>query len=165
MTLHIEEEGGQKLPIDWQDTARLVVEACLEQERCPYEVEIDLLLTNDAEIHKINLEHRGVDRPTDVLSFPLADYPAPGDFSLVEEKSAEYFNPETGELMLGDIIISKDKVLEQAEKYNHSVKREFAFLVAHSMFHLMGYDHMEPREAQEMEARQNQVLEALKIPR
>ena len=70
MTLHIEEEGGQKLPIDWQDTARLVVEACLEQERCPYEVEIDLLLTNDAEIHKINLEHRGVDRPTDVLSFP-----------------------------------------------------------------------------------------------
>ena len=84
---------------------------------------------------------------------------------LVEEKSAEYFNPETGELMLGDIIISKDKVLEQAEKYNHSVKREFAFLVAHSMFHLMGYDHMEPREAQEMEARQNQVLEALKIPR
>ena len=165
MTLHMEEEIRQPLPLDWKETARLVVEACLEQEDCPYEVEIDLLLTNDEEIHKINLEYRGIDRPTDVLSFPLADYPAPGDFTLVEENSTEYFNPETGELMLGDIIISADKVREQAEKYNHSIRREFAFLVAHSMFHLMGYDHIEPEEAVQMEARQNQVLEALKIAR
>ncbi|MCI8853461.1 MAG: rRNA maturation RNase YbeY [Lachnospiraceae bacterium] len=165
MTLHMEEEGKASLGFDWEETAREVIAACLEQEGCPYEAEVDLLLTNDQEIHKINLEYRGMDRPTDVLSFPLADYPAPGDFSLVEQRNMEYFNPETGELMLGDIILSKDHVLEQAEKYGHSILREFAFLITHSMFHLMGYDHRNSQEALEMEAKQNQVLDALRITR
>lgn len=165
MTLHIEEESNQVFDFDWKETARIVIEEALDQEECPYEVEIDLLLTTNEEIHKINLEYREIDNPTDVLSFPLVDYEMPGDFSLAEENEMEYFNPESGELMLGDIIISADKVLEQAEKYNHSVKREFAFLIAHSMFHLMGYDHMVPEEAKVMEEKQEAVLEALKIRR
>lgn len=165
MTLHMEEERGLILDFDWEETARRVIAACLEQEGCPYETEIDLLLTNDREIHKINLEYRGIDRPTDVLSFPMADYPAPGDFSWVEARENQYFNPETGELMLGDIVLSKDRVVEQAEKYGHSRLREFAFLITHSMFHLMGYDHESLEEALVMEAKQNQVLDALEITR
>lgn len=165
MTLHIEEECDQKLDFDWKEVAHRVMEECLDQEGCPYEVEVDLLLTNNEEIHKINLEYRDIDRPTDVLSFPLVDYESPGDFSLAEERETEYFNPETGELMLGDMILSVEKVLEQAEKYNHSVKREFAFLITHSMFHLMGYDHMEPAEAELMESKQRAVLDALGIYR
>lgn len=95
-----------------------------------------------AQIHEMNLEQRGIDRPTDVLSFPMIEYEEPGDFSVIDEESAEAFNPESGELMLGDIVISKEKVLSQAEEYGHLPKREYAFLIAHSMLHLFGYDHM-----------------------
>ena len=84
----------------------------------------------------MNLEQRGIDRPTDVLSFPMIEYDAPGDFSVIDEETGDAFNPETGELMLGDIVISKEKVLSQAEEYGHSPKREYAFLIAHSMLHL-----------------------------
>ena len=78
---------------------------------------------------------------------------------------SEYFNPDSGELMLGDIIISLDKVVEQAEKYGHSSRRELAFLVAHSMMHLFGYDHMESTEAEVMEKKQEDVLQILGITR
>ncbi len=165
MTLHTEDESGIKLGFDWEETARLVMEECLLEEGCPYEAEADLLLTTNEEIRKINLKYRNIDAPTDVLSFPLVDYEAPGDFSLAEAREVEYFNPETGELLLGDMILSVEKVLEQAEKYAHSVRREFAFLITHSMFHLMGYDHMEPLEAKVMEEKQRRVLDALHIQR
>ena len=82
MTLFIEEEGGAALLFDTEETARLVVEAALELEQCPYEAEINLLLTTDEEIHKMNLEFRQIDRPTDVLSFPMAEYDAPADFRI-----------------------------------------------------------------------------------
>ena len=75
------------------------------------------------------------------------------------EEEAEAFNPESGELMLGDIVISKEKVLAQAEAYGHSPKREFAFLIAHSMLHLFGYDHMEEEERLVMEERQREIME------
>ena len=112
----------------------------------------------------MNLEQRGIDRPTDVLSFPMIEYDAPGDFSVIDEETGDAFNPETGELMLGDIVISKEKVLSQAEEYGHSPKREYAFLIAHSMLHLFGYDHMEEEERAEMEA-QRAIMEKVGIPR
>ena len=83
----------------------------------------------------------------------------------MEEEEADCFEPESGELLLGDIIISAPKVIEQAEKYGHSIRREFAFLIAHSMLHLCGYDHMEENEARIMEQKQEQVLEKLGITR
>ena len=113
----------------------------------------------------MNLEQRGIDRPTDVLSFPMIEYDAPGDFSVIDEETGDAFNPETGELMLGDIVISKEKVLSQAEEYGHSPKREYAFLIAHSMLHLFGYDHMEEEERAEMEAHQRAIMEKVWIPR
>ena len=107
MSLYLEEEGEITLPFETKEVADLVVEAALEYEGCPYEAEINLLLTTDDEIHRMNEEFRQIDRATDVLSFPMLEYETPGDFSFVEEE-AEAFNPESGELMLGDIVISSD---------------------------------------------------------
>ena len=88
-----------------------------------------------------------------------------GDFSKLEDDYDDNFNPDTGEIMLGDIIISVDKVLEQAESYGHTTKREYAFLIVHSMLHLFGYDHMTPEEAAVMEAKQKQILDEMNITR
>lgn len=166
MTVNVEDESGKTLKeTDIEETARQVIEAALDYENCPYEAEVNLLLTDNARIHEMNREHRGIDRPTDVLSFPMLSYDSPADFSFVEEDEADCFNPETGELVLGDIIISADKVIEQAEKYGHSEKREYAFLIAHSMLHLFGYDHEVPAEAEVMEKKQAAILEGLNILR
>ena len=100
-----------------------------------------------------------------MLSFPMADFPAPADYSALEEPAADCFHPETGELMLGDIVISVERARDQAEAYGHSLKREYAFLIAHSMLHLLGYDHMEPEEASVMEEKQEAALTALNITR
>lgn len=164
MSLYIEDESDVMLPIETEEIANLVVEAALEYIQCPYEAEVNLLLTDDAAIHEMNQEFRQVDRSTDVLSFPMLEYVTPGDFSNLEEQE-DAFNPETGELMLGDIVISKEHVLAQAEAYAHSPKREFAFLIAHSMLHLFGYDHMEEEERTIMEAKQRDIMEKVQILR
>lgn len=164
MTLYIEEEGGVTLPFDVRETAELMVETVLECEDCPYEAEVNLLLTDDEEIRVMNREHRQIDRATDVLSFPMLEYETPGDLTGIEE-TADAFNPETGELMLGDIVISKDRVIFQSEEYGHSVKREYAFLIAHSMLHLLGYDHMEEDERKVMEDRQRVIMKKAGILR
>ena len=159
MTINIDCETEDKLELPYEEIIRNVVLSSLEYENCPYEAEVNVVLTDNEEIHKLNLEYRGIDRPTDVLSFPMLEYDTPSDFSHVEEDYEDCFNPETGELMLGDIILSVDKVREQAESYGHSETRELAFLVAHSMLHLCGYDHMGDGEREEMERRQHEILE------
>lgn len=164
MTLYFDEEGELTLPLECQKVARQVVEAALDYVECPYEAEVNLLLTMNEQIHEMNLEFRGIDRPTDVLSFPMAEYPEPGTFDFLEEQE-ECFHPESGELMLGDIVISKEKVIVQAEEYGHSILREYAFLIAHSMLHLTGYDHMEDEERRIMEAKQNEIMNRLNILR
>ena len=100
-----------------------------------------------------------------MLSFPNVDFEREGIFDIDEDSEADYFDPDTGELLLGDIMISADKVWEQAKCYGHSVRREFAFLVAHSMLHLCGYDHMEDAERAVMEQKQEKILDALGITR
>lgn len=164
MTLYFEEEGELQLDLPCEELARTVIEAALDYEKCPYEAEVNLLLTTNEEIQKMNAEFREIDRATDVLSFPMVDYEEPGEFEFLEEAD-EYFHPETGELMLGDIVISKEKVLSQSEEYGHSPRREYAFLIAHSMLHLMGYDHMEEEERLCMEAKQRDILDRLNILR
>lgn len=164
MTLLFEEEGSLTLPLPCEKLAENVIEAALDYVDCPYEAEVNLLLTMNDEIHEMNNNFRQIDRATDVLSFPMVDYAQPGVFDFLEE-AMEYFNPETGELMLGDIVISKEKVVAQAEEYGHSIEREYAFLIAHSMLHLFGYDHMEEEERAVMEAKQKEILEQLNILR
>lgn len=164
MTLLFEEEGSLDLKLPCEELAKRVIEAALDYEDCPYEVEVNLLLTMNEEIHEMNRNFRQIDRATDVLSFPMVDYEKAGEFDFLEE-AQEYFHPETGELMLGDIVISKEKVVSQAEEYGHSIEREYAFLIAHSMLHLFGYDHMEEQERLVMENKQREILEELQIVR
>lgn len=166
MTINIEDESRIiLLRVDTKDLAKKVIDAALDYEGCPYEVEISLLLTDNENIRKINREYRRIDRVTDVLSFPMLEYDSPSDFSCAEMDTQGSFNPETGELLLGDIIISMEKVKEQAKRYGHSEEREYAFLITHSMLHLFGYDHMEPEEAKEMENKQSAILCSLNILR
>lgn len=165
MSLFIEEEGSTELSFDVKEIAELVIDAALDLEHCPYEAEINLLLTGDEEIREMNRMFRQIDKATDVLSFPMLEYENPGDFSVAEQFPEEAFNPESGELMLGDIVISKDHVLTQAESYGHTARREYAFLIAHSMLHLFGYDHMEEEERLQMEEKQKEIMEKVQIYR
>ena len=165
MTFYAENETSFEFNFDWEAVYQEVALAVLDNEGCPYETEVNLLLTDNEGIHEFNRETRNIDAPTDVLSYPNVEYDVPGNFEIAEEQEASCFNPDSGELILGDIIISVDKVITQAQEYGHSHKREFAFLVAHSMLHLSGYDHMTPEEEQEMIKKQELVLNTLGITR
>ena len=165
MTLYLENEIEAEFPFPVEETAKIVMEEVLRTEGCPYEATMNLLITDNEGIREFNREYREIDKETDVLSFPNLDFDKPGDSSNAKESQADYFDPDSGELLLGDVIISADKVKEQAESYGHGEKREFAFLVAHSMLHLCGYDHMEDEERLVMEKKQEDVLQGLGITR
>ncbi len=165
MSFYLERECEIAFAFDYETLAKKVIDYCLEREQFPYDAEVNLTLTDNEGIHKINKEFRDIDRPTDVLSFPMLSYETPGDFSFLEEENEEDFNPDSGEAILGDIIISVDKVKEQALEYGHSEEREFAFLITHSMLHLFGYDHMEEDDAKVMEPLQKEILNELNILR
>ena len=115
--------------------------------------EVSVTLTNNEYIHQLNKQYRGIDRPTDVLSFALNESEEPE----IED------GPDVN--VLGDLIISVERAQEQAADYGHSVRREVAFLTVHGMLHLLGYDHMEEADRLEMEAEQRFVMEKLGIPR
>ena len=165
MTFYAENETNFEFDFDWKNIYEQVALAVLDSEECPYETEVNLLLTDNSRIHNFNLETRGMDASTDVLSYPNIEYDIPGNFEIAESQEMDCFEPDSGELILGDIIISVEKVLSQAEEYGHSHKREFAFLVAHSMLHLCGYDHMTAEDEQEMITKQEAVLNHLGITR
>lgn len=165
MTSYVENETEVSFPFDVQGILDKIMEAVLQMENCPYEATVNLLITDNAGIREYNKNYRGIDRETDVLSFPNLSFDTEGSFAQAEEAAADYFDPDSGELILGDIILSADRVLSQAQEYGHSVLREFAFLTAHSMFHLCGYDHMESQEAAVMEKKQEAVLGQLGITR
>ena len=167
MTFYAENESGMTFDFSYEELAESVAGEVLLQENGPKDVQINLLITDNEGIREYNKQYREIDRETDVLSFPNVDFESPADFSVVfmPEFEADYKDPESGEVILGDIILSAQKVFSQAEEYGHSVKREFAFLIAHSMLHLCGYDHMEEAEAKDMEARQETVLKKLGITR
>ena len=139
---------------------RKVIRETLNAEGVDFPCEIDVRLTNDAVIQEINLEMRDVDRPTDVLSFPVFEL-QPGE--LPDESDAD---PGTGLVPLGDMVISMERVAAQAKEYGHSNRRELAYLAVHSVLHLLGYDHMDdgPMKAQ-MRAREEAILAELGIAR
>lgn len=164
MTINIEEEVTPNFPFDHRELASQVITFALDHENFPFEAEISLTIVDNDAIREINRELREIDAPTDVLSFPMIDYECAGDFSQVEH-SDDNFNPDTGEALLGDIVISAEKVFAQAESYGHSPKREYAFLIVHSVLHLLGYDHMTPDEAAFMENKQTDILNEMNILR
>jgi len=123
-------------------------------------VEISVMFTDNDEIRKLNREHRSIDKVTDVLSFPLIEYDEDGN--VVEEYMD--FSP-SGEMVLGDIVISLDRAEEQAKEYGHSFEREVGFLAVHSMLHLLGYDHMTPEDEEEMFGYQEDILNKMNLTR
>lgn len=165
MTSYIENETRVEFDFPVKEIADSVINQILQTENCPYEVQVNILITDNEGIRRYNADFRGIDKETDVLSFPNVDYEFPSDFAGLEDAMADYFDPETDELILGDIILSADRIIEQSIEYGHSQKREYAFLIAHSMLHLCGYDHMEEAKAAVMEAKQKEALELLGITR
>lgn len=137
-----------------------VITAALDAEGVDVPCEANVLITSDEEIHAINLEQRDVDRPTDVLSFPMFEL-APGD-----KPEADWADPDTGLVPLGDMVISLERCAAQAEEFGHSLERELSYLAVHSVLHLLGYDHMDegPMKAQ-MRAREEAILKTLNLTR
>lgn len=166
MNIEVNYESEDKLEIPYEEIIEKVALEAMRYENCPYEAEINILLADNEKIRSLNSQFRYIDNTTDVLSFPMVDFRSGGDFSCLEDELSDmYFHPGTGDLLLGDIAISVQKVRSQAEAYGHSLERELGFLVAHSMFHLMGYDHVDDREREIMESKQKEVLERLGILR
>ena len=164
MTIYIENECDVNFDFDYKKIAEDVVNTAMDFVKFPFEAEISITITNDSGIHVINKEFRNIDAPTDVLSFPMIEYPTAADFSKIEEDD-DLFNPESGEVILGDIVLNIDRIYKQAEDFGHSVLREYAFLIAHSMLHLFGFDHMTDADAEVMENKQREILDILGISR
>ena len=141
---------------------RRCINAVLQAEGVDPDCEINVLLTDDRGIHAVNKTSRGIDRPTDVLSFPMFSL-TPGE--LPEDWSA-YLDPETGLCPLGDMAISLERARRQAAEYGHSVSREVGDLTIHSMLHLLGYDHLdEGPEKARMRAREEMILRRVNLNR
>ena len=160
----VEHEINLEAEVDFSDEhfdllLRVICEA-LDAEGVEIPCEVNVLITNDEEIHAINLEQRDVDRPTDVLSFPMFDL-QPG-----EKPEEDWADPDTELVPLGDMVISLERCAAQAEEFGHPLERELSYLAVHSVLHLLGYDHMDegPMKAQ-MREREEVVLETLGITR
>ena len=164
MTILIETDPERIIEFDYTGLMEQVVRCALRRESCPYEAEVSIVITDDETIHSLNKEYRKKDSVTDVLSFPMHTYDIPAAFDELLEEEGD-FNPETKEILLGDILISYEQSLRQSEEYGHSIQRELAFLTAHSMLHLIGYDHETEDEREIMEQKQNEILNELGITR
>lgn len=154
--LETEVEGAEP----FADLLRQVIPAALDAQGVDVPCEVDVLFTDDEGIHQINLEQREVDRPTDVLSFPMFEF-QPG-----ENPTQEDADPGDNLVPLGDMVISLERARAQGEEFGHGTRREVAYLAVHSVLHLLGYDHMDegPMKAQ-MRAREEAILEQLGITR
>ncbi|EQE62347.1 putative rRNA maturation factor YbeY [Clostridioides difficile P78] len=128
-----------------------IIIECLDYEGYDDNYEVSLSFVDNKEIHELNREYRGVDRVTDVLSFPLL--------------SDDFEDVELEEESLGDIVVSLERALEQSIEYNHSFEREVCFLICHSMFHLLGYDHDTDENTKEMREKEEHILNKLNITR
>lgn len=142
-----------------------VADCCEATEGIAHACAVHVCITNDQRIHEVNLQTRGVDRPTDVLSFPTVNYSEGRTAGTSPKRLRREYDPEIGACLLGDILISYDHAKAQAQAYGHSVKRELCYLFAHGLFHLMGYDHMEIEEQKEMREMEEKALQMAGISR
>ncbi|MBQ9391811.1 MAG: rRNA maturation RNase YbeY [Lachnospiraceae bacterium] len=173
MTIYYDNQTDYEFDFDYKKVANDVITKTLLHEQFKYDVEVSITFVNEESIRKINKEYRDIDNSTDVLSFPMIEYDA--DYSRISERKEEMYdflidvidikNPDTDEIILGDIVLCVPVIINQAKEYNHSILREYAFLIVHSMLHLLGFDHIEEDERIIMENKQNQILESLSITR
>ena len=157
INLVFEQGGLSKLPIAMN--IRTCINAVLKQEHVPVKCEINVLVTDDQGIRTINRTSRNIDKPTDVLSFPMFEL-SPGE---LPEDWSEYQDPDSGLVPLGDMCISLERAIAQAKEFGHTTRREVGYLTIHSMLHLLGYDHMdEGPQKRQMRAREEAI--AAEIP-
>lgn len=153
MNLTITNETEHTLTPLQQQLVSDIAQATLKHEQKNLQATVDVTIVSNDDIRAINHEHRGINKVTDVLSFPMIN------FELDEDV------PSTGEYLLGDIVFSYDKAMEQADEYGHSLDREIGFFIAHSMLHLLGYDHMTPDEEAVMMTKQEAILNSVGLVR
>ena len=150
---------------DYADIAKRVIEKAVDIHGGLKDYSVSLYIVDDETIKETNRDARGIDSVTDVLSFPNLELYEGALDEIYDMDESDICDPETGSIMLGEIMICRNRVYEQAEEYGHSPLREYAFLVAHSILHLLGYDHMEDEERERMEAKQREILDELGITR
>ena len=151
---------------EFVDKLKNVIEFALKEEQVNIQCEVSLVFVDNSEIKEINKDTRGIDKETDVLSFPMLEYE---NKKVFKEMYLDYkFLPsdfDGEELVLGDIVLSLEKAMEQSKEYNHSYEREAAYLVVHSVLHLLGYDHMKDEDKKIMRNREEEILNKLDITR
>ena len=150
------------------EIASAVCKRALDLHSIESSCKVSLFVVDGDTIREYNNSQRGIDSVTDVLSFPNIPFTTDdkGDAGIFDElNSADYIDPEDGRIILGEIVICYERVISQAREYGHSYEREFAFLTAHSILHLLGYDHIEDSDRIEMEDRQREILEPLGFKR
>ena len=158
----------EKIKVDdkLENDLKNVIEFALKEEEVEVPCEVSLLFVDNEEIREINNETRNIDRETDVLSFPMLDYE---DKKVFKEMYKNYKFSQSDfdgdELVLGDVVLSLEKALEQSREFNHSFEREASYLVVHSILHLLGYDHMEENDKIVMRKREEEFLNKLNITR
>lgn len=154
------EQDKEEWTAELEELVASVCERALESEECNFDAQISLTLTDNEAIREINNEQRGIDRATDVLSFPMLEFDENGDCP------DAFYETDGDFVVLGDIVISMERAREQSEEYGHSFRREIAFLTAHSMLHLLGYDHVDdPVGEKIMFEKQENILQSLGITR
>lgn len=155
------DEGNKEIELtkSQEDIIQSVAEATLQNEGITIAVEVSVTITDDAGIKELNSEYRDKNAPTDVLSFPMLEFESEG---IISAKSGDY-NGDT--VLLGDIVMSLERAEAQALEFGHSPEREIGFLIAHSMLHLLGYDHQSPDKEAVMQQKQEQILGALGLTR
>jgi probable rRNA maturation factor len=162
------ENGQEKIHWDCENEELLkaVIDFAVKEEKVNCSYQISVVLVENEEIRSINREHRKIDTITDVLSFPMLDYPNGKVYKEVYTNNTFDSSMLDGEeLVLGDIVLSLERAKEQSEEYGHSFKRELAYLVIHSVLHLLGYDHMEEKDKLKMREREEYILSRFNINR
>ena len=175
-------ESAYKFDFDEKSLSKKIAKTVFEMEKCQFDFSFSISLVSNKKIRLINKQERGIDKATDVLSFPNLEYDKPSTFKkyvkIINGKSKKdgskfksyliditALDVENNTIFLGDVIISYDMLVKQAKLYNHSIKREYSFLLTHSLLHLLGYDHMIEKDEKKMFRKQDEVLNKLKIYR
>lgn len=152
---------GATASVEQKRILRRAVEGALRSEHIDTPCAVEIYTTDDSGIHALNLERRGVDKPTDVLSFPMLEL-MPGEAPQPEPWELD----ENGRVLLGEMVISLERAASQAEEYGHSIERELAFLAVHSTLHLLGYDHERGKADEKLQfGRQEEILSEMGISR
>lgn len=145
-----------KLPEKYKEIIETIIKTVCEKENLDFDAYVSVIITDKEEIRRINNEQRGIDKPTDVLSFPYLEFDE--NYNLMYELDSEDYDPEYNAVCLGDTVICYDKICEQAKEYGHSVERELAYLTAHSIYHLLGYDHITDELKKDMRKKEEEAL-------